>query len=61
MSMREFENDADALNVLRQNFRQWHNGCICPKRAGYTPDHLEVDAINYLLEEWDFSYDPKPR
>lgn len=52
--------DAEALEVLKENFVVDKKWIIHPRAAGYTMTQREDDAIEYLFEEWDFGYDPAP-
>jgi hypothetical protein len=58
MSTPDFDDEYHALSVLKTNFREWRNGCLCPRQDDYEPNGTEIDAINYLIQEWDFAYDP---
>jgi len=48
--------DAEALNVLRQNFTN-DRGLIRRKDKNYKPTRREFDAIDYLFQEWDYAYE----
>ncbi len=52
-----FLDDSDALKTLRENgpIREVHNG-ILRLPVDYTPGDIEWAAIEYLVEEWDFSW-----
>lgn len=45
-----------ALRHLRQNFT-WPQGIISPNN-GYTPTTDDLSAIDYLVLEWDYGYEP---
>lgn len=48
-----------AFGQLRANFIQTRGGIIRPVR-GYTPTADDLSAIDYLIHEWDYGYDPTP-
>lgn len=50
--------DQKASAHLKPNFTR-RDGVIRPK-AGYEPTAKDMDAITYLVLEWDYAYDPKP-
>ncbi len=52
----EFDSDSDALIVLKPNITQCKNG-VLRIPLGYEPTKTEWDAINYLMCEWDFTYE----
>jgi hypothetical protein len=54
----KFDSDAAAFAVLGDNFTNMH-GVISP-RAGYKPTDADHDAIDYLFQEWDYGYEPRP-
>lgn len=50
--------DAEAIDVLKQNFewgppRLWE---IRRKDKNYSPTPREFDAIDYLCDEWDWGW-----
>lgn len=47
-----------AVEHLKQNFTRVE-GVIRP-RVGYEPTPTDMDALAYLVLEWDYKYDPKP-
>ena len=47
-----------ALRVLRGRF-DIDNGLIRPKPAVFVQDE-EYSAIDFLCDEWDYAYDPRP-
>lgn len=47
--------DAEALEVLRKNFRD-NKGCLSLKDPNYKPTEREWDAVDYLIHEWDYDY-----
>lgn len=53
--------DSEALDVLRPNFTVARNGVIRPKTSNYEPTERESDAIDYLIQEWDYGYSPEAR
>lgn len=56
-SVTSFDDDSDAESVLKDNF-DIERGVITDKRSGYRPTDRELEAIQYLCEEWDFAYLP---
>lgn len=56
---REFpDGDAEALQVISENFVVDRTGIIYPKQEGYTPTPRENSALDYLFYEWDYEYHP---
>ena len=53
--------DSEALAVLDANFTVSSGGVIRPKALGYQPTEREDDAIDYLFQEWDYGYSPRPQ
>jgi len=51
----QFPNDADAWAVLKDNFTD-NAGLITKKDPMYRASVREMDAIDYLCDEWDYSY-----
>lgn len=51
-----FEDDSDAWRHL-SNFYD-DRGLIRPKIAGTTPTDKQAHAIDYLILEWDYGYEP---
>jgi hypothetical protein len=47
--------DTEAMDVLHVNFT-WPAGLIRKNDPQHTPTQREIDAINYLMQEWDFGY-----
>lgn len=56
MSRMTFESDADALIILKHNIKEVRNG-VLKIPPGYDPTQTEWDAIHYLIDEWDFTYE----
>ena len=51
--------DFEAMKFLREAGYRWPGGVI--KRVkGRPPTEREWDAILYLIEEWDFGWEPTP-
>jgi hypothetical protein len=50
--------DKTALHWLGGNFR-WPGGMI-RARPGYKPTDLDLQAIAYLCDEWDFAWEGVP-
>lgn len=50
--------DSEALSVIAKNFVVVRNGHIHPKEVGYKPTQREHEAIDYLFQEWDYTYSP---
>lgn len=55
------DGDQEAIDVIRENF-VWRdpNFVIRKKDPKYQPTQREYDAIQYLADEWDWSYDLRP-
>lgn len=53
--LEEFENDADALDVIDKNFRVDKGFVIHPRVVGYEANKEECKALCYLQNEWDFA------
>lgn len=51
-----FANDGEAWEVLRENFTDT-SGVIRPK-PGHAPTVAECAAIDYLVLEWDYAWEP---
>lgn len=51
------QGDAQALEVLSQNFIVNRGGLIRKAKEKYKPTKREYDAIDYLFQEWDYAYD----
>jgi len=49
-------NDSEAMEVIAANFLVDRGGVIRKKDPKYTPTDREMDAIDYLFQEWDFGY-----
>jgi hypothetical protein len=49
--------DSEALEVIAQNFDVRGAGVIFKKNRHYEPTMREWDAVNYLIQEWDFAYE----
>lgn len=49
--------DQEAFEVIEKNFYD-KAGLIYPKKHGYKMTEREGDAIDYLCDEWDYSYSP---
>ncbi len=47
--------DREALAVLKENFTET-KGLISKKLATYKPTRREWDAVDYLIQEWDYAY-----
>lgn len=54
-----FADDSAAWDVLREHYRD-DRGVIRPKPPGRWPSTHEARAIDYLVLEWDYGYDPEP-
>jgi hypothetical protein len=52
-----FDDDGAAFQQLGQNFKTSRGGIIYPV-DGYTPTPLDLKAVDYLVLEWDYGYDP---
>lgn len=48
--------DVEAWEALTTNYDE-HRFLIYPKVVGYKPTERESDAIDYLIQEWDWDYD----
>lgn len=51
--------DQEAFGVIDANFSTSRGGIIFPKQKGYKMTEREGDAIDYLCDEWDYSYFPE--
>lgn len=51
--------DREALTVLEANFKH-DAGVFTKKTHGYVPTEREWDALDYLLDEWDYGYIIEP-
>jgi len=47
--------DAEALEVIAANFTETR-GLIRRKSSSYLPNQREWDAVDYLIQEWDYVY-----
>jgi hypothetical protein len=47
--------DQEAIAVISENFND-KAGMITPKSEDYKMTERESEAINYLCDEWDYSY-----
>jgi hypothetical protein len=52
----EINSDDEAHAILREHFRD-DRGTLRPLKFGYRPTAKEWQAINYLLDEWDYAYE----
>lgn len=52
------DDDAEALEVIRENFND-DKGWITLKDPNYKPTEREWDAVDYLIQEWDYAYGTK--
>ena len=52
----KWKDDATAAAFLKPNFNQ-KGGVIYP-RPNYTPTAEDMDAITYLVLEWDYGFTP---
>lgn len=50
--------DQEAFAVLEENFLTSRGGIIYPIHPEHTMSKREVDAIDYLCDEWDYGYSP---
>lgn len=50
--------DQEAFEVIKANFNTSRGGMIYPFILGYKMTEREGEAIDYLCEEWDYSYTP---
>ncbi|QDH83662.1 hypothetical protein [Achromobacter phage Motura] len=55
----KFKDDGDAFEVLADRFHVGTNGYIQPKQGTEVTDD-DMDAIEYLVDEWDYGYDNTP-
>lgn len=54
-----WETDGKALDYLKKRgFRNDRGHLRDPEIAGFEPDNLDYAAIDYLCQEWDYSYEP---
>lgn len=51
--------ESSAHFILATNFRE-ENGLYQPRHGGYEMNESERAALNYLIEEWDYAYNPTP-
>ena len=57
---RHWEGDGNAIDyLLSRDFRFARGGTISKPTPEFEPDNLDYAAIEYLVAEWDYSYDPK--
>lgn len=47
--------DSEALEVIAKNFSE-HKGLIKLLDSNYQPTEREWDAVDYLIQEWDYMY-----
>lgn len=50
---------SEAHSILANNFRV-ENGIYQPRHGGYEMNEGERAALNYLIDEWYFEYNPTP-
>lgn len=51
-----WKHDGNALTHIEPHYNIEH-GCITPKSADYQPTVMDLEAIEYLITEWDYCYD----
>ena len=52
----EFEDDTNACLALKDNFNERH-GVFRKKDPSYAPTGREMNALNYMILEWDYGYE----
>lgn len=55
--LRERWDECSAFDQIEWNFCCDRGGVIRP-RPGYTPSPDDMSAITYLIQEWDYGYEP---
>lgn len=48
--------DSEAMEVLAKNFTQ-SKGVYRKKDPNYKPNLREWDAVDYMIQEWDYGYE----
>ena len=54
-----FKDDGAASKFLQPNFYEDRNFTFRPRVEGYKPTPDEKEALAYLVNEWDYGYDPR--
>lgn len=57
----QFEDDSAAMTVLQEHFSLSATGVIRPRTADRQATDREKAAIDYLVLEWDYAWEPRPR
>lgn len=51
--------ESDAHFILAANFYE-DGGIYQPRHGGYQMSEREREALNHLINEWDYEYNPTP-
>ena len=57
--MNEWRDEQEAWKHLKPNFN--HKGGVVSPKPGYKPTPDDIQAICYLIAEWDWGYEEKAK